>query len=217
MFLMVLTASAEKSGCSSMSRTMVGTPVNLVIPSFWMTFRAAPASHLRCMNSCVPLGMLHRKTTPRAVMWKRGTANNVLGSLSGRVAPSSSPSFMLVPTLRCVCTTPFGKPVLPDVYMIIASSSGVIPSVETRGLPLPAAMRSSQSAEAPSSCAMAASPRHRTAWAPRPARKGWTSFRRSGSPMTTLQPESLMAYSNSAVPQSAFRGTATQPAAVIPR
>ncbi len=45
---------------------------------------------------------------------------------SGRTAPKSSPSFMAVPTPRWVWHTPFGNPVDPEVYMIMASSSGAI-------------------------------------------------------------------------------------------
>jgi hypothetical protein len=58
------------------------------------------------------------------VIWNKGTAMSAQPPGSGITAPMSSPSFMAVPTPLCVWHTPFGKPVEPEVYMIMASSSG---------------------------------------------------------------------------------------------
>merc|ERR1719210_523607 len=194
-----------------MSRTMVGTPVNLVAFSFSMIFRASPASHLRIMRIALPRGSDHRQVLPRAVMWNMGTAMSAFEFSSGIRALINSPSFMQAPTLRCVWTTPFGNPVLPDVYMIIASSSCWIPLYEGGFAKLPLLITESQRASAPRSCADASSPRQRIVFTPRPLRKGAHSLSRSASAMSNFIAESFTAYSNSSVFHNAFKGTATPP------
>mmetsp|Transcript_111235 Transcript_111235/g.314849 ORF Transcript_111235/g.314849 Transcript_111235/m.314849 type:complete len:206 (+) Transcript_111235:782-1399(+) len=179
-FRMLATRSGVKFGCSSMSRTIVGTPVKRVARSRSMVAMASPASHFRIIRSPAPMGMDQRKMGRSAVMWKRGTAMRDLEPGSGMARARSSPILMAVPRLRCVWQTPFGKPVLPEVYMIMASSSAPTPPVPGRGFPRPAARRSPQRT-APSSRAAAASPRQSTAPTPSRARKGRQSARRSGS------------------------------------
>merc|ERR1740120_541753 len=156
-------------------------------------------------------GREKRQVLPRAVIWNMGTAMRAFDSSSGVSRAASFPSFMQAPTLRCVCTTPLGKPVLPEVYMIMASSSKSMFLYDGRGNCLPAAITSSQAAWAPVSSFCAAVPRTMIDLTPSPPRNGWHTCKRSGSPISTFISESFTAYSNSSVFQSEFRGTATPP------
>mmetsp|Transcript_104977 Transcript_104977/g.321620 ORF Transcript_104977/g.321620 Transcript_104977/m.321620 type:complete len:265 (+) Transcript_104977:827-1621(+) len=215
MDLMVFTFSGVNVGWSIMSLIMVGTPVNRVILFSEITLRASPASHRLMMYSDVPEGTHQRNTIASAVMWNSGTASSTRGSGSGMIADASSPTFMHVPTLRCVCTTPLGKPVLPEVYMSIASSSGRMPAVEGTGLALPAFSTSAHVAVAPISCALAASPRTSMAVTPKVLKNGWHNLSLAVSAMRTFAPESFTAYSSSEAPHMEFKGTATAPHAVM--
>ena len=85
------------------------------------------------------------------VAWKKGTASSVPRIASGSGAGMGSPLRrymrawhvvelnMLEITARWVASAPFGLPVVPDVYMMVASSSG--PSSTPDG---PASGRSAQ-------------------------------------------------------------------------
>mmetsp|Transcript_41688 Transcript_41688/g.129741 ORF Transcript_41688/g.129741 Transcript_41688/m.129741 type:complete len:234 (+) Transcript_41688:96-797(+) len=216
------TFSTDQSGWRMRSKVIVGTPVKRVTFSRWMSSSALPASHLLIMATLEPMTIEKRPMGQRAVMWNSGTAMSCTPLGSGAIFVESSPTFMAVPTLRCVCTTPFGKPVEPEVYMIMASSSaftGCQRDFGPCGLALrrsaPAA-RTSSHASAPVARADSPVTGPRTTMVLKPifAWKFAQSARRSGSPMTTLHSASPTAYSSSSLFQSALSGTATPPMAV---
>mmetsp|Transcript_2852 Transcript_2852/g.7701 ORF Transcript_2852/g.7701 Transcript_2852/m.7701 type:complete len:264 (-) Transcript_2852:243-1034(-) len=216
MAFIVLMRSGVYSGCASMSPTMVGTPVKRLHSSVSMRRRPSPASHFRIMTMPSPRGMEERKTPARAVMWKSGTESRDLGFGSGTIFVVSSRNLSRLPMLRWVCTTPLGKPVEPEVYMIMTSSSASTSLVEGKGFPWPVARTSSHLA-APKSAASSAVPRTNIFLTALPSRKGCAAERRSASAMSTVQAESFTAYSSSLVPQREFSGTATAPMAVTAR
>src|SRR5690606_14565495 len=63
----------SKSGCSSMSHDMVGTPTNWVTRSRSMSSRARPGSHLYMMTSFEPDTNEPIITGTAPVTWKSGT------------------------------------------------------------------------------------------------------------------------------------------------
>src|SRR3954451_5102382 len=91
-------------------------------------------------------------------MWKNGNTEKIAGwwawggasgagvgpAATAPPAPLRIELKMLVRWLRCECIAPFGKPVVPDVYMIEARSSGPIATSGNDGWSANVARRSSQ-------------------------------------------------------------------------
>ena len=99
-----------------------------------MIGNALPASHLYMMTSLRPAMKQLSITGTQPVTWKRGTIRmNDGGNGSAGASGSSDANFntalraenamSALRTARCVDTAPFGRPVVPDVYKIVASSS----------------------------------------------------------------------------------------------
>ena len=213
-----------KVSASSRSQLIVGTPTKLVTRSCSISSSARFGSHLYVMTSLAPLTNDPSITGTRPVTWNSGThsMNAVCGAPPSSTEAGSSGSRRLptaaraakasnaLSTARCVETAPFGRPVVPEVYRIVMSSSG---SMSTSGNVAPG-VRSSSSESTPSgsvpwgrTTTMVASISPGAAACIRPSR--------SSSAITTFEPESSRAKTISSVTHHAFIGTATAPTEVI--
>ena len=119
-------------GDSSSWRRIIGTTAVLVMRSLARISTASSTSHLYIVTSFEPIAVdTYSPVSPP--MWKNGNTWSEAGcgasSLDGpamvrATAPRNSVFMMFVQWLRCVASAPFGSPVVPDVYMIVAGSSG---------------------------------------------------------------------------------------------
>src|SRR5215208_4704192 len=117
----LLVSYSSKSGCSSSAMNIVGTPstaVHLSLCTACKTFSASKLSTGTIVPSWVTV-LSVPSTQPK--QWKKGTGIHTL---------SSGPSSMHSPMLKAFFTmfvwvscTPFGKPVVPEVYCILITSS----------------------------------------------------------------------------------------------
>ena len=114
---------------------MVGTPVKAVTRSASIRRSASSAFHLYMSTIFRPGRKLVRKIAWQPVTWNSGTVNNMAPCASGSAGTSSGWRSAMIATddskhmiaeqiARWVEMAPFGKPVVPDVYMMVASSSG---------------------------------------------------------------------------------------------
>jgi hypothetical protein len=137
----------SSSGESSSWRSTIGTSEVLVMRSLARSSTAVSMSHLYIVTSLVPVVVaMYRPVRPP--MWKNGNTCSAAGcgasdgggdwpAMARARAPRNSVFMMFVQWLRWVARAPLGAPVVPDVYMIVAWSSG---SIGTSGS---AAVRSS--------------------------------------------------------------------------
>ena len=115
--------------------------------------------------------------------------------------------------LSWLTITPLGLPVVPDVYMRIATSSGSVSTASTRGS-TSAGTRSDSGVQPTGS---PAGPRvgRPTSVAPSAFCTGAMWAARSASATTTVQSASVMMNSSSAALSLVFRGTNTAPSARV--
>ncbi|CAB5031864.1 unannotated protein [freshwater metagenome] len=132
--LMLDISNSLKRGWFTRSQLCVGTPTKFVTFSREMSSRAFSASHLYMMTSFNPATQQLIMTGMQPVTWKSGTmrmklVGNALGSgfdPSRRLSTARRNEKPISAEIiaRCVDTAPFGRPVVPEVYKIVASSSG---------------------------------------------------------------------------------------------
>ena len=101
--------------CSSISHT-VGTPaVNVTFSVESNSYTDAPSSLAPGITSLVPM-LGAENAIPQLLAWNSGTTGSIV---SRALVPSASELFAIsaCSTLeRCEYNTPFGSPVVPDVY-----------------------------------------------------------------------------------------------------
>ena len=214
-------AIRSSSGESSSWRSTIGTSDVLVMRSLASSSTAVSTSHLYIVTSLVPVAVVTYSPV-RPPMWKNGKTCSAAGALGGATVPPAiaSPSapmnrvfMMLVQWFRWVARAPFGMPVVPEVYMIVAWSSGLI------GPSGSGAVRSSspRSRSHGVTCG-GGSPRSRltiVASTARSARCGASRSSRSPSISRARAPESRIAYVNSGPVHHALSGTAIAPSEIV--
>src|ERR1019366_9968073 len=126
----------EKAGLSSRSQLWVGTPTNVVTRSDSMSLRAFSGSHRCIITSLSFMPKQESITGTHPVTWNRGTMRMKHGANAPPVPMRSSPlrtpwtvvlhqkPISALTMARWVETAPFGNPVVPDVYRMVASSPG---------------------------------------------------------------------------------------------
>src|SRR3954463_8707519 len=198
------------------SQLWVGTPTKLGTRSRSINSSAFSAFHRYIITSFArdTTQLINTGTDP--VTWNNGTIKmNVVRPLGG-VAPDASArtasTVARLPnaitdetTAPLVDTAPFGRPVVPDVYRIVASSSQ---PTSTMGIERPGTTTSSHCSTSASDGALA-----RTSIMRMPSRRHGFIARamRSSSAINSKAPQSSRAYSISSSTQNAFSDTETPP------
>src|SRR4051794_10208099 len=112
---------------SSSWNTVVGTPATVVTPSRSTSSTASTGSHLYMRTTLPPAAVNGRRNDWSPPTWKNGNVSRVVGGGAAGPSPAARAprytTFMRkAPKFRWVATAPLGRPVVPDVYMIVASS-----------------------------------------------------------------------------------------------
>ena len=117
----LLRSRVAKSGCCDMNRNIAGTPNIIVTRCFSMSSSTMPGSNICSTTTAAPLVSAGIGVTLSPPMWKSGATTSVTSSIS----PSNARDALMLfqRTLPCVSMAPLGRPVVPDVYMIQATSS----------------------------------------------------------------------------------------------
>ena len=124
----------SQSGCCSISRDMLGTPVNTDTPSVSISLSAVAASQRYISTRPPPAIVTVCITQLQPVTWNSGTGSRAFTSAAGeagsspsvaraaRMARAASPQaamktmfIRLCTTARWVSCAPLGDPVVPDV------------------------------------------------------------------------------------------------------
>ena len=111
-----------------MNRNIAGTPNIVVTRCAAMSASARPGSKARCRMMSPPFWNVTSVVTLRPPMWKIGAGVSVTSFCS--TSKACSALMLFHQKLPCVSMAPFGRPVVPEVYMIIATSSS---PTSTRG------------------------------------------------------------------------------------
>ena len=109
------------SDCATAAH-MAGTRNALVTPCCSTASSQRSGAKASMMRTVPPTKRNGRVWTPSAPMWNRGAAETVM---SVRPIPESNPMALtaLWKKLPCVSMAPFGRPVVPEVYMSTQTSS----------------------------------------------------------------------------------------------
>ena len=112
---------SAKAGCCAMNKNIAGTPNIVVTLLAAMSASARPGSNVRCSTTSAPFWKATSVVTLSPPIWKTGAAVSVTSS-----ARQSSVCMQLAlfhQMLPWVSIAPLGLPVVPDVYMMSATSS----------------------------------------------------------------------------------------------
>mmetsp|Transcript_46657 Transcript_46657/g.100024 ORF Transcript_46657/g.100024 Transcript_46657/m.100024 type:complete len:257 (-) Transcript_46657:307-1077(-) len=219
-----------KSGWAIMSATMVGTPVHPVGRSRSISSKARPASHFAIRMHLPPPFSAVKKRWYSPVTWNKGTATIAPGcgmAIPGLNSPLAVATFKPIAPLRLemrswvviprwVWITPLGLPVVPEVYMMLASSSVAISGMGGGAAVAPAAITSAYGVTRPDATCWAfftsaSETRTATSWTFNFLAGPTLWARRSLSTNRTLVPLSDRPYSISPSFHHEFIGTSTAP------
>jgi hypothetical protein len=103
-----------------MKRYMAGTPNIDVTRYFSMFSSTIPGSNICSMTTVAPFRNASSGVTLRPPMWNSGATTSVISSELASSARNALMLFQMM--LPWVSIAPFGRPVVPDVYMISATS-----------------------------------------------------------------------------------------------
>src|SRR5829696_4254036 len=116
------TSAVAKSGCSVIATSIVGTAITVVTRYVSISSSARPGSNASSYTSVAPFATAPSTVTTHPAVWNSGHTPMRTPS-----SPSPDRSIVWAPLLtnpRWCNNAPFGKPVVPDVYWIIAGSDG---------------------------------------------------------------------------------------------
>ncbi|HEY5120300.1 MAG TPA: hypothetical protein VII84_01885 [Acidimicrobiales bacterium] len=164
-----------------MKRYMAGTPNKVEMPCSSIASRAAPGSKFRCRTTSPPRCIVTNVVTLSPPMWNSGAAARVVSP----TAIEYSEFTLFHAMLPWVNMAPFGRPVVPDVYMIRATSSAPTLTPCARGTLV---ARTSSSPSQPSPALSAPTYREQGSW-PRIS-SSWALW--ASSATTVCTPASLM-------------------------
>ena len=104
-----------------MNRNIAGTPNMVVTRCFSMSSSTMPGSNICSRITVAPFQSEGIGVTLRPPMWKSGATTSVRSSDNPSKARDALMLFHRM--LPCDSIAPFGRPVVPDVYMIHAMPS----------------------------------------------------------------------------------------------
>ena len=128
-------SAASKSGCWATNSSIAGT-AKVVVTRYSRTSAIKRAgSKARCSTTCPPFCQQLKGVTLRPPIWNSGAITR-LTSFSDTSAPSA-PLMLAHQKLPWVSMAPLGRPVVPDVYMITATSSSAVSTRSASGAASP--------------------------------------------------------------------------------
>ena len=122
---------AANSGCWLTNSSMAGTANVVVTPYGGTSSRKRPGSKLRCSTISPPFCQVMSVVTLRPPMWKSGRDHQ--GHVVLAHVEKCSALVLFHQRLAWVSMAPLGRPVVPDVYMMTATSSASTGSASVSG------------------------------------------------------------------------------------
>ena len=114
-------SASLNGGTWLMNRNIAGTPKIVVTPYFGTSASAATGSKLRWRTISPPFCSVSSVVTLSPPMWNSGANTSVTSS--SRMSSVLAALALFHQKLACVSIAPFGRPVVPEVYMMTATAS----------------------------------------------------------------------------------------------
>ncbi len=139
-------SASAKRGVAASARYIEVTPKSRVTRSDSITSTACTGSNLASSSAVPPLSTVGNSTWLSAAVWNSGAVTRATSALVRSTSTIRLCTFHT--TLPWVSTTPFGRPVVPEVYCTMKTSSSPTGSSTSEGSAGTSASRSSRPAPA---------------------------------------------------------------------